>query len=304
MAEHELSSSLRIGTAPDPAAAPTSGAPQTGGSGGWPLPPTEAHLWYVVPEAIDDPALLAAYDALLTPVERARNRRFVFARHRHQDLVTRALVRTVLSTYCPSVEPQAWQFESNPYGRPEISAPLVRPGLRFNLSHTDGLVVCLVADSHEIGVDVENLTRGSDTVEIAERYFSPDEARTLRTWPVEQQPDRFFDYWTLKEAYIKARGLGLQIPLDQFTMQPDGAPRHADTRTQIGVRFGPGINDDPRRWQLALLDLTPRHRVAVAIRRSGADLMLRRFQTVPTPGGHPARRSVMASGAGSHVRIL
>lgn len=81
MAEHQLSASI---------------GPRGGGAAG------EVHLWYVQPETIGDPALLDAYDGLLTPTERARNRRFVFERHRHQDLVTRALVRTVLSTYCPT----------------------------------------------------------------------------------------------------------------------------------------------------------------------------------------------------------
>ena len=114
----------------------------------------EAHLWYVQPESVVDPALLAAYDDLLTPAERQRNRRFVFERHRHQDLVTRALVRTVLSAYCPAVEPRAWGFSLGPFGRPEIAAPAVQPRLRFNLSHTDGMVVCLVSGDREIGVDV------------------------------------------------------------------------------------------------------------------------------------------------------
>jgi 4'-phosphopantetheinyl transferase len=258
------------------------------------LPPPltgEVHLWYAVPDAIGDPALLAAYDALLAPSERARNRRFVFERHRKQDLVTRALVRTVLSSYCPGVPPAAWTFKSGRFGRPEIAGPAISPTLRFNLSHTDGMVVCLVGDDRELGADVEDVSRNSATVEIADRYFSADEVRELRSWPSERQPDRFFDYWTLKEAYIKARGMGLHLPLGQFTMLP-GASRQwaAGSRQEqrIGIRFGPGIHDDPQSWQFFSFDLTPRHRAAVALRRQGADLGLRLFQTVPRPGGHPA----------------
>jgi 4'-phosphopantetheinyl transferase len=251
---------------------------------------TEVHLWYVEPDTIDDPALLAAYDALLAPSERERNRRFVFARHRHQDLVTRALVRTVLSTYAPSVDPGAWEFAAGAFGRPEIAAPPLRPILRFNLSHTDGLIVCAVADDREVGVDVEDTRRSGYSVEIADRFFSPDEARELRSWPAERQPERFFDYWTLKEAYIKARGLGLQIPLDQFTIRLPGFEQNDRAERQIGIAFGTEIDDEPRSWQLALLDLTARHRVAVAVRHRGVDLGLRIMQTVPTPGGHPVRQ--------------
>ena len=252
---------------------------------------SEVHLWYVEPEAIRDPSLLDAYDILLTPSERERNRRFVFARHRHQDLVTRALVRSVLSTYHPSVEPRAWQFEIGAFGRPEIAAPPVQPTLRFNLSHTDGMIVCLVAGDREIGVDVEDTRRSGYTVEIADRYFSPAEVRELRSWPDERQPERFFDYWTLKEAYIKARGLGLQIPLDQFTMQPPGYRPGFQSSDRVAgpirIAFGPKIADDPLSWQLLSLDLTARHRAAVAIRRQGADLTLRLIRTVPLASGQP-----------------
>jgi 4'-phosphopantetheinyl transferase len=250
---------------------------------------TEVHLWYIEPETIADPALLAAYDALLTPAERARNRRYVFERHRHQHLVTRALVRTVLTTYHPAVDPREWAFEIGEFGRPEIAAPMVQPMLRFNLSHTDGMVVCLVAGDCQIGVDVEDTARTGYTVEIADRYFSAAEVRELRSWPPERQSERFFDYWTLKEAYIKARGLGLQIPLDQFTMLPSARRPGERAVRPASIAFGPEIEDQPASWQLASLDLTPRHRVALAIRRHGADLGLRIMRTVPLSDKQPAR---------------
>jgi 4'-phosphopantetheinyl transferase len=245
----------------------------------------EVHLWYVEPESVDDPALLDAYDALLAPSERERNRRFVFARHRHQDLLTRALVRTVLSTYHPAVDPRAWEFVTGSFGRPEIAAPPVEPTVRFNLSHTDGLIVCLVAGDREIGIDVEDTRRSGCTSEIADRYFSPAEVQELRSWPAERQLDRFFDYWTLKEAYIKARGLGLQLPLAQFTIELPGFQQADRAQQKIGITFGPEIDDDPRTWQLTLLDLTARHRIAIAIRREGPDLRLRVTKTTPMVGG-------------------
>ena len=230
----------------------------------------EVHLWYVMPERISDETQLAAFRDLLSDSERARNARYVFAQGRHDDLIARALVRTSLSRYHPTVDPRAWQFEAGPFGRPEIVGPPCTPGLSFNLSHTSGLIVCLVAVEREIGVDVEDTSRISlSEIDIADRYFSPSEVAELRSLPAEAQSDRFFDYWTLKEAYIKARGLGLQLPLDQFSLRlDDGRP--------IRISFGPEIADDPASWQLELRSLTPRHRLAMAIRRrQEPDLMVR-----------------------------
>jgi 4'-phosphopantetheinyl transferase len=235
----------------------------------------EVHLWYVLPEQVTDERLLAAYRALMSPDEQARNARFVFPKGRHEHLVTRALVRTTLSQYVPAVHPRDWAFATGPFGRPEIAGPACEPPLRFNLSHTDGLIACLVAVDREVGVDVEDATRAiSDGLVIADRYFSASEVVELRSLPAAAQPSRFFDYWTLKEAYIKARGLGLQLPLDQFsfhlTTEDSGTTHPTDrpaTEPQITISFGPQIDDDPESWQFALLRPTLRHRLAVAIRR-------------------------------------
>jgi 4'-phosphopantetheinyl transferase len=93
--------------------------------------------------------------------------------------------------------------------------------------------------------------------------------------PPSARPDRFFDYWTLKESYIKARGLGLQLPLDQFSF-------HLGDDVPIRISFGPRIADDPARWQFDLRCLTPRHRLALALsRRDEPDLTVRIQPTVP-----------------------
>ena len=254
----------------------------------------EAHLWYVLVDDALDERLLVRFHGLLNPDELARNGRFVFASGRREHLLTRVLVRTTLSTYCPEVDPRAWQFAATPFGRPEIAAPTVVPAFRFNVSHTDGLIVCLVAVGREIGVDVEATTRARPgDVEIADRFFSPTEVAALRSLPTEARPDRFFDYWTLKEAYIKARGLGLHLPLDRFSFHlgsDGGVPA-----PPIRIAFGPGIADDPATWQFEKLDLTPRHRLAIAIRRAPAepDLTVRYLPVDPlrTPPARPPARS-------------
>lgn len=223
------------------------------------LPPGTAHLWYVFQDEIRDPALLDAYRGLMTPAEAERQARFMFAKGRHEHLVTRALVRTTLSRYAP-VDPRAWSFAIGERGRPEIAGPEGAPPLRFNLSHTDGLIACLVTHDLDVGVDVEDTLRTSSTVDIADRFFSPSEVRELRAQPAERQRTRFFEYWTLKEAYIKARGMGLALPLDQFSF-------HLDEGPEIRISFDPRLVDDPESWQFSLYRPSGRHMMAAAIRK-------------------------------------
>jgi 4'-phosphopantetheinyl transferase len=224
-----------------------------------PLPHGEAHLYHVDPDAIDDWYLLAAYHSVMSPDEAEQQARYRFPEGRREYLVTRALVRSVLSEYAP-VAPRDWTFVRNRHGRPEIAGPSGAPRLRFNLSNTRGLVACLVAEGREVGLDVEDTLRRGETVGIADRFFSPFEAASLRRQPAHRQRDRFFDYWTLKEAYIKARGMGLAIPLDHFSY-------HLDESGPIGIAFEPELPDDPDRWQFSLQSLGGRHRVATAIER-------------------------------------
>ncbi len=236
---------------------------------------TEAHLWVARPFEIQDPALLARYDALMTPEEREKVSRFRFEKDRHTSLVTRALVRTALSRYA-DVAPADWRFVANEYGRPEIEEPREARSLRFNLSHTDGLVVCLVSRGREVGVDVEDRTRGGDLLDVADRFFSPLEVKALRGLPLEEQMDRFFLYWTLKESYIKARGMGLTIPLAAFSFELDSPGRG------IRILFDPGFDDEPGRWQFSALSYGRRHAVAAGVEsKSPGEPTLVLRETVP-----------------------
>lgn len=224
-----------------------------------PLAPGEAHLWYAVPDELRDAALISRYRTWLAPGERERLERFRFEKHRHEYLCTRALVRSTLSRYAP-VAPAEWSFGANRYGCPYIAGPPVLPRLRFNLSNTLGLVACLVALDVDIGVDVEATERPGETVQLADRFFSPTEVVELRSLPPERQRGRFFDYWTLKESYIKARGMGLAIPLDQFSF-------HLTPGQPVRISFDPQLQDDPASWQFLQQQPLPDHKAAVAIRR-------------------------------------
>ena len=216
---------------------------------------------------------LEDYRPLLSSDERDRMERLIFDRDRRAFLMTRALARRMLSRYAP-VAPADWQFITNAHGRPEISVrPAGTPDLRFNISHTDGLIACAVTIGREVGVDVEQVGRHLSH-DIAGRFFAPKEVTDLRALPESDQPRVFFDYWTLKEAYIKARGFGLALPLKDFafTLRPPAAPT---------IGFEPALDDDPSTWQFLQDWPTAEHRLGLAVRREGADLPVRIRFVVP-----------------------
>jgi len=176
-----------------------------------PLTRDEIHLWLAFYDEITDVHLHSAYRELLNAEEKNQEQRFYFERDQRRYLITRALVRTVLSRYEP-VHPREWIFSSNAYGRPEVAnAPAKDSGLSFNISHTHSLIVMGVTRSRALGVDVENFRAREVSMDIADRYFAPQEVTALNAVPPHQQQYRFFEYWTFKEAYIKARGMGLSL---------------------------------------------------------------------------------------------
>jgi 4'-phosphopantetheinyl transferase len=236
-----------------------------------------AWLYLATPDDLDDPVLLRHGEALLTAEELAHRDRYAFEQGRREFLLTRVLVRTSLSRHAP-VAPQEWRFAIGEHGRPSILLPPVQ--LSFNLSNTDGLVACLVSPDAEVGVDVEAIDRLREIALIVDRYFSPSEAAALRAEPESRRRARFFDYWALKEAYLKARGLGLSIPLYDFSFDlSEGAP--------ITVRFAPELADERSRWSFALLRPTPRHVVAVALRFDAEPPELQVVWTQPLRDVHP-----------------
>ena len=224
------------------------------------------------PDEIRDEKLLRAYDELMAEDERTKRDRFRFEKDQHSCLVTRALVRTVLSKYT-DVPPGAWRFVTNEYGRPEIDEPADARWLKFNLSHTDGLIALIVARDREVGVDVEDRERRGRLLNVADRYFSPPEVKALRALPEKDKLDRFFLYWTLKESYIKARGMGLAIPLSQFSFA---------IASDISITFDAKLDDDPDTWQFTAMSFGPRHALAASIRRGAEDnVRLVLHETVP-----------------------
>lgn len=221
------------------------------------------HVWCADPADLDDPGRYAAARALLAPDETSRLAQYHFEADRRVFLTTRALVRGVLSKYA-DVGPMAWRFRTNEFGRPEIAGPPAGAPLRFNVSGTRGLVVCAVARERDIGVDVEYVGRGV-LLAAADIFLAPPELAALHALPAGQRHERFLTYWTLKESYVKARGLGLSLSLDRFgfVLRTDAPP---------GIEIDPALEDDADSWQFVRFRPTPEHVAALcARRRDGGD---------------------------------
>ena len=232
-------------------------------------------IWYLWPDRVTDVARLASHEQILTDDERLRTQSFRFPEHRHSHLLTRAFVRTLLSQYS-DVKPAEWRFVRSRYGRPEISGPASAPAINFSLSHTKGLIACAISGEGSIGVDAENVERVADYMEIAQRFFAPAEHGSLQGLAGSDRPRRFFEYWTLKESYVKARGLGLSLDLSGFAFRIDDQA--------IQIDFEPPDAAEAASWRFQLLTPGSNHIAAVSIRcgagmpakfteRDGAPLM-------------------------------
>jgi 4'-phosphopantetheinyl transferase len=240
----------------------------------------EIHLYFAYPERISESAVLDRYKGLLTAAEQNQMSRYYSATHRHQYLITRALIRSSLSEYFSVAEDQ-WRFAANTYGKPTICFPDPAPAIRFNISHTNGLIMCGVSLDFDIGVDVEDSCRASQAgFEELSQYFSAVEIHALEKLPKKEQRQRFFDYWTLKEAYIKARGMGLAIPLRQFSFLFDsGGLQRFETDKELG--------DDATDWQFWQTTLLDRYQVAIAANSRKPDIRISGFESVPLYSAQP-----------------
>ena len=225
--------------------------------------PEAIDLWLACYDEITDPELHLAYRGMLDPVERIREPRFYFARDRLRYLVTRAMVRLVLSSYV-EVAPQDWRFSANAHGRPfAVNTAARAAGLTFNISHTRDMIVVAVTANRVMGVDVENVIARPVSIGVAHRFFSPSEATSLAAISRDRQQYRFFEYWTFKESYIKARGLGLSLPLDKFSF-------HYPDEHRVALSIDPGLADDAGRWQFWQFQPRPDYLVALCAERIDA----------------------------------
>ncbi len=191
----------------------------------WSSPPASLHAerdWvHVFRLALDLPdPIRAGLGRLLSPDEQARGARYMREIDRQRFTTARGQLRRILGAYS-GMDPVLLRFTYNPQGKPALD----QGEPHFNLSHSRGCGLLAVIFGRESGVDIETDERNVDYTNIARRFFSPTEAAALLALPADVQPRAFLNGWTRKEAYIKARGQGLSIPLDSFDVSLDDTPR-------------------------------------------------------------------------------
>jgi 4'-phosphopantetheinyl transferase len=175
----------------------------------------EVHVWRV---ALDRASSVAKrFLDILTTDEQHRADRFRFVRDREHFIITRGMLRTTLGYYL-KVEPERLRFHYNRYGKPALAVPSGGKDLRFNVSRSGQVALYAFSIARELGIDIELIREDENWDAIAERFFSRLELETLHSLPHDARVRAFFNCWTRKEAYLKARGLGLSLPLDGFSV--------------------------------------------------------------------------------------
>jgi 4'-phosphopantetheinyl transferase len=208
------------------------------------------------------------FSALLSADERDRQARMLAGVVRDRFTIARATLRLLAARYL-GIHPGAIKFSYGPRGKPDLAG--TNEGLRFNLAHSEDVAVYAFTRGHEIGVDVERVREIPDMDRIAHRFFALDECMVLDSLPSQDRAHAFYLAWTRKEAYVKAVGDGLHIPLDSFSV----TLRPGEQARLIGFDKGPRFACD---WNLHSFENEPGFVGAVAYRGSRKQLKICRFR--------------------------
>ena len=227
----------------------------------------ELHIWRIGLDCTA--AALAALQATLSPEEHARAKRFRTPNLQDRWSVSRGALRCILGSYL-KIGPKALQFRVGTHGKPELEWPPEK--LSFNLSHTRDLALLAVAGSGRVGVDAEDVQDGLDVEEIIRSNFAAAERDEILALPPDQRIRAFFATWVRKEAFIKALGGGLSLPLNQFVVS---------VRPEEPGRLISSAWDDPGRW--SLVDLAePNVAAAAAVESIGPTVLRLQFDPLVT----------------------
>lgn len=243
----------------------------------WPPPPDElalndgeVHVWRA--DLRPAPEETERLSRLLSADETDRANRFHFARDRERFVAARAALRQILGLYL-RVAPGDLRFRYGEFGKPSLAEERATLDLRFNLAHSHDLALCAVAARREVGVDVEFMRAELTGEDIARRYFSPREVRELEGLPAELRVEGFFNCWTRKEAYIKARGEGLSFPLHGFAvslrpgepaalLEVAGEPREVSRWSlrdlEPGAGYAAAVAAEGKNWQILCYEWSTR----------------------------------------------
>lgn len=216
------------------------------------LPEGEVHVWRI--NSNMPTADIVRLKRVLSPSEQERADKFRFEVDRRRSVIGRGYLRLLLGQIL-CIPPKSLEFKCDEFGKPHLTASGPTP--EFNLSHSGNLILIAIAWGRAVGVDIEKLRTDLEPGEIASRFFSANECKALASLVGSARYEAFFACWTRKEAYLKARGVGLSSPLDQFdvSLLPNEEPRLLMTRhdpTEAG------------RWRLVALETGPEYAAALA----------------------------------------
>jgi 4'-phosphopantetheinyl transferase len=226
----------------------------------------EVHVWRA---SLDQSAeAIANLAALLSQAESRRAMRYHRTADRDRFVVGRGILRKIISAYL-ATPPSQLRFTYGEYGKPAVSDDQNDRALNFNLSHSGELALYAVTRGRVVGIDIEQIREDFATIEIAEHFFSRDEVVMIKSLPADQRTAGFFNCWSRKEAFIKAKGLGVSYPLDRFTVSlaPDDPPALLK------------VDDDESeaaRWQM--YELNPGIGYAAALIVEKPPVVLRKWQ--------------------------
>ena len=222
----------------------------------------EVHVWKASLEVSHN--VFNHFKNVLSANERDRAMKFHFEKDRRHWIVAHGILRLLLGRYL-DVEATELQFVTNNYGKPSLVQPPHEARLHFNLSHSGEIALYAFAYDRQLGIDVEYMPGLRDYEEVATHYFSSYECAVLRALPASSREEAFYRCWTRKEAYIKARGMGLSQPLDKF----DVSLTPSEPAALLADRHDP---EAPGRWSLDTLAPEDRYAAALAVEGSGWQL--------------------------------
>lgn len=236
-----------------------------------PLDVDEVQVWQVPLGSLS--RLESQAQDLLSPDEQQRAARFVFQKDRECYAAVRALLRTLLAAHMECA-PRDLLFCYSQHDKPALAGKYVGNGLQFNVSHSGQMAAIAITRGRSVGIDIEKLRDDFAVEEIAQRFFSQAENDMLMNVPPELKVRAFFNCWTRKEAFVKAKGEGLSLPLNQF----DVSLIPGQTAEILGTRPDAGEKD---RWSLWALDAGDQYAAAIVVEGSGSRLV----KVWPSSGG-------------------
>jgi len=233
-----------------------------------PLPDSEIHVWCAsLNVSLQN---LSYYSSLLSQDEVARAGRFYFEKDRSHFMVARGILRSLLGSYL-NIEPPEIEFVYGLHGKPHLKSGETNKSLEFNLSHSKDLALYAFNWNHKIGIDIEYMIPMADMDDFAEKFFTPRETALINSLSGIRKEDAFFQTWTCKEAFLKANGFGLTVPINQVEIS-------LEFKETITL---PSIGDDKElsgHWRLEILNPYPAYSAALAVDGWDGQVILRQLK--------------------------